>query len=256
MPFTFAHPAAVLPLRRSRLLLTVPLIIGSLVPDAPYFFPQRLVRMLGDTHTLDGSITICIPLGMAFLIMTLLLREPLTALLGARTRWLCLRAIERFAERPLHWPIALLSILIGAWTHIAWDSFTHPFGWTTLRVAALSAPISLFGWDTEVNHLLQYVSSVFGLVVVTIWFRRRLAEVPADVERNASRVQPRWLVLIMIAGAATIVGVVRALLVWHFGTWYHLGYLLLTRTISWFALLYLAAGFAVMFNRFEAAPAR
>jgi hypothetical protein len=256
MPFTFAHPAAVLPLRRSRFLLTVPLIIGSLVPDAPYFFPAHWARMLGDTHTLYGSISICIPLGMAFLVATLLLREPLTVLLGARARYVCRRAIERFAERPLHWPIALLSILIGAWTHIAWDSFTHPLGWTTLRVAALSAPISLFGWDTEVSHLLQYVSSIFGLVVCGIWFHHRLAAVPPEVVRDDPRPRPRWLVLTMIGGAAVLIGVVRALLVWHFGSYYHLGYLLLTRTISWFSVLYLAAGFAVMFNRFEPAPAR
>ena len=64
MPFTFAHPAAILPLRRSRFLQTVPLIIGSLVPDVPYYFPGRLMtRIFLDTHTLHGSIFICLPLG-------------------------------------------------------------------------------------------------------------------------------------------------------------------------------------------------
>ena len=31
------------------------------------------------------------------------------------------------------------------------------------------APVSLFGWDTATSHLLQYVSSVFGLVVLAWW---------------------------------------------------------------------------------------
>src|SRR5262245_10831141 len=126
MPFTFAHPAAVLPLRRFRFLQTVPLIIGSIVPVLPYFLPDRWGRTaFPDSHTLYGSFQICVPLGMALLILLLLLREPLTVLLGPRLRWLFLGSLERFSERPYCWPIALLSLLVGTWTHIIWDSFTH-----------------------------------------------------------------------------------------------------------------------------------
>jgi hypothetical protein len=258
MPFTFAHPAAILPLRRSRFLQTIPLIIGSLVPDAPYYFPARLMtRIFLDTHTLYGSIFICLPMGMALLVLTLLLREPLTVLLGARARFVCLRSIERFTERPMHWPIALLSILIGTWTHIAWDSFTHQTGWTAARVSALTAPISLFGWDTEIAHLLQYVSSVFGLVVLAIWFRSLLGRVPARVAEDQSRPRASWLVLGLVMGASLLIGVSRAYLAWHAGSYYHLGYLLSTRTISWFVVLYLAAGTVTLLSRrLEPEPAR
>lgn len=258
MPFTFAHPAAILPLRRSRFLHTVPLIIGSLAPDVPYYFPARIMnRIYLDTHTLYASFSVCLPLGMALLILTLLLREPLTVLLGARARWICLRSIERFTERPLHWPIALLSILIGSWTHIAWDSFTHQTGWTTARVAALSAPISVFGWETETAHLLQYVSSVFGLVVLAIWFRRLVVQVPAAVIEDQSRPRANGLVLAMITLASVLIGVSRAYLAWRAGSYYHLGFLLLTRTIGWFAVLYLAAGIVILLSRrLEPEPAR
>jgi hypothetical protein len=257
MPFTFAHPAAILPLRRSRFLLTVPLIIGSLVPDVPYFFPTRLGREFLDTHSLNGSFTTDLPLGLVLLILTLLLREPLTILLGARARWICLRSAERFYARPRHWPIALLSILIGSWTHIAWDSFTHQTGWTTMRVAALRGPLSLFGWETTTSHLLQYVSSVFGLVVMAIWFRSLLLRVPPAVGADQARSRARWLVLAAISFASVLIGVSRALLAWHATTYYHLGYLFLTRTISWFAALYLAAGIVVLLSRRpEPEPAR
>ncbi len=256
MPFTFAHPAAVLPLRRFRFLQTVPLIIGSLAPDIPYFFPWWLKRLLPDTHTLYGSFTTCLPLGMALLILTLALREPLTVLLGARLRWICLRSIDRFTERPLHWPIALLSILLGAWTHIAWDSITHQGGWTVARVAALSAPVSIFGWQTETSHLLQYVSSVFGLVVLGFWIRILVKRVPAAIAEDPARPRARWLVLAMIVLAALLVGVSRAFLAWHTDSYYRLGYLLLTRTIGWFAVLYLAAGLvATISRRSEPEPA-
>jgi hypothetical protein len=254
MPFTFAHPAAVLPLRRSRFLHTIPLIIGSLVPDAPDYFPSRVSRMLIETHSLYGSFAVCLPWGMAFLILTLMLRHPLTVLLGARVRWICLRSIEEFTERPFHWPVAFLSILIGSWTHIAWDSFTHQYGWTTARVPVLSAPVSILGWETYTSHLLQYVSSVLGLVVVGFWCRAVLRRVPADVSAHPSRA--RWLVLVMVGSAAMLIGVSRAFQDWHSGSYYNLGYLLLTCTIGWFAVLYLAAGVLATYSRLEPEPAR
>jgi hypothetical protein len=251
MPFTFAHPAAILPLRRSRFLQTVPLIIGSMVPDAPYFFPWRVARYFLDTHTLSASFQVDVPLGMAFLVATLLLKEPLTILLPARARWTCLRSIERFYARPLHWPIALFSILIGAWTHIAWDSVTHQTGWTAERVAALSAPVSIFGWDTETSHLLQYLSSVFGLVVLALWFRSLLKRVPATVATDPSRPRAQWWLLGLIAFASVLIGVSRAWPAWQLGSasYYRLAYLLLTRTIGWFVALYLTAGILVLLRR-------
>jgi hypothetical protein len=250
MPFTFAHPAAILPLRRSRFLQTVPLIIGSMVPDAPYFFPWRVARYIFETHSLSSSFLVDVPLGMAFLIATLLLKEPLTILLGPRARWTCLRSIERFHARPLHWPIALFSILIGAWTHIAWDSVTHQTGWTAERVAALSAPVSIFGWDTETSHLLQYLSSVFGLMVLALWFRSLLKRVPAAVGSDQSRPRAMWWLLALIAITSVSIGVSRVLAAWHPGlSYYRLAYLLLTRTIGWFVALYLTAGVLVLLSR-------
>ncbi len=186
---------------------------------------------------------------MAFLVATLLLKEPLTVLLGARARWTCLRSIERFYERPMHWPIALFSILIGAWTHIAWDSVTHQTGWTAERVAALSAPVSIFGWDTETSHLLQYLSSVFGLAVLALWFWTLVKRVPATVATDASRPRAHWWLLALIAVVSLTIGAGRASMAWHSGGYYRLGYLLLTRTIGWFVLLYLGAGILVMWNR-------
>jgi Domain of unknown function (DUF4184) len=250
MPFTFAHPAAILPLRRFRFLQTLPLIIGSMVPDAWYFFPTRFVRAtLPDTHTLYGTFTVCVPLGLAALYMILVFREPLTVLLGARARWVCLQSIERFyTRRPLHWLVAILSILIGAWTHLAWDSVTHETGWTAARVEALTTPVSVFGWDTATSHLLQYLSSVFGLTVVAVWFRYLLLRVPKAISDDPTRPRASWLTLVTVSFAALAIGVSRALLAWH-GSYYHLEYLLLTRIIAWFVLLYFVAGVVTVLSR-------
>jgi hypothetical protein len=249
MPFTFAHPAAVMPLRRFRFLQTVPLIIGSLTPDVPYFFPERVGRWMSDSHSLYGTFFTDLPLGLALLLFTLLMREPLTALMSPRGRKVCLRSIERFDARPLHWPIAVLSILVGVWTHLAWDSITHPTGWSTLHMKALNVPIWLFGWKIPLSHLLQYVSSIFGLLVLALWFRTLTAR--ASVPAHPDLVAPpaRWLLLILIATIAIVIGGVQALRVSHDATYYHIEYLLLTRVIAWFSALYFLAGTVVMFTQ-------
>lgn len=250
MPFTLAHPAAILPLRRLRFLQTVPLFIGSIAPDVPYFLPARFGRaFFPDTHTVYGSFAVCLPLGMALLLTILFLREPLTVMLGPRARWVCLQSLERFYARPLHWPIALLSILIGTWTHLIWDSFTHETGWTAARVAALSAPVTVFGWDTETSHLLQYLSSVFGLAVLGIWCKVLILRVPPAVSEDPAQPRTRWLALSLIATVGLAVGVSKALFAWGNASYYHLCYLLLTRSIATFAVLYLIAGILTVLSR-------
>ena len=90
MPFTLAHPAAVLPLRGIRFLRMAPLVIGAVTPDVPYYLPLgpsgRPLRLGLDTHSLGSAFTFDLALGMALLALAVLLREPLTALLPALTR--------------------------------------------------------------------------------------------------------------------------------------------------------------------------
>src|SRR6201981_3072128 len=102
MPFTLAHPAAVLPLRGIRFLRTVPLVIGAVTPDVPYYLPLgpsgRPMRVGLDTHSLappppgpaapptrvgpathslTGACTVALAPGMVLLAVAVLLREPL-----------------------------------------------------------------------------------------------------------------------------------------------------------------------------------
>src|SRR5256885_13700150 len=128
MPFTLAHPAAILPLRGLRYLRTVPLIIGAMTPDLPYYVPARFGFIRPETHSLTGSFTTCLVLGYAALGCVFLLRRPLTALLSARARWLFLAALGPYRRRPLEWALAGVSIILGVWTHPPWGSLT-PYQW-------------------------------------------------------------------------------------------------------------------------------
>jgi hypothetical protein len=83
-----------------------------------------------------------------------------------------------------------------------------------------------------------------------------MARVPRTVGEDESRPGAHWLALAMISCASLLIGVSRTYLAWHSSSYYHLGFLLLTRTISWFAMLYLAVGVVALFSRrLDPAPA-
>jgi hypothetical protein len=241
VPFTLAHPAAVLPLRGLPYLRTAPLVIGSMVPDLPYFLPGQLNHALFDTHLFEHSYTTTLALGCLVLTAVFLLRQPLTALLSARARWVCLAALEPFRRRPLEWLLAPLAILLGIWTHLLWDSFTHLDGWMVQRVTALSAPVTIGSYSGPLCHVLQYLSSVFGLAVLAVWYWR--LPVPPRVRDPEAARSAAGPVLLLAAAGAMVIGAVQASEYFgHSPLIYKTLNILLTRSLAWFAAFYLIAG--------------
>jgi hypothetical protein len=248
VPFTLAHPAAVLPLRGIAGLRAAPLIIGAMIPDLPYYVPSAAVHVLGrfpETHRFEGSYTTCLVLGYGLLVAVFLLRRPLTALLSVRARRLCLGALAPFSQRPLEWVLAPLAIVLGVWTHLLWDSFTHADGWMVHRVAALSAPVVIGPYTSTVCHVLQYLSSVFGLAVMAVWYSRlpAAAAAPAEARARHSSVGP---VLLLVGAAGILIGSVQATEYFgHTRNVYRTANIFLTHSLAWFAALYLVAGIIV-----------
>jgi hypothetical protein len=64
VPFTLAHPAAVLPLRRYRLPLSA-LVIGIMAPDFEYFL--GLAQLGRSAHTFPGILTLSLPAALVAL---------------------------------------------------------------------------------------------------------------------------------------------------------------------------------------------
>jgi hypothetical protein len=65
MPFTASHVAAVLPLVRTPLLPSA-LVVGSMVPDLPYFLPLPLTSYV--THSPVGVVSVDALMGLAVVI--------------------------------------------------------------------------------------------------------------------------------------------------------------------------------------------
>ena len=192
------------------------------------------------THSFSHSFTTDLLLGYACLAVLFLLRRPLTALLAPRARALCLRAVAPFSHAS-EWALAAPAIVLGVWTHLLWDSFTHANGWIVHRLPVLSAPLVLGAHQWTVYHALQYASSVVGLCVLVLWYDRlprpRIARGP-DAARSAA-----GPVLVLVLAAAVLIGGVQAIEGFrHTHSIDHSLSVLLIVTISWFAALYLTAG--------------
>jgi hypothetical protein len=162
MPFPLAHPAAVLPLRRycPRFLSFPALVIGSVVPDLGYGFGSLHVEEF--SHTLLGCFGFSLPVGA--LILWFFYRFRLRAVVWLPGRFK--RLFLPLCQRPAGSPVVMgLSLLIGSWTHLLWDSFTHKQGWFVQRLPVLQGHIGFVaGHNVRVFHLLWYGCSFAGVV--------------------------------------------------------------------------------------------
>jgi len=169
VPFTISHAAAVIPLQKSRLPLAA-LMIGSMSPDFAYFLPGEPLREL--THSVAGIFWFCWPVSVAlWFVFVRVLEEPTRALLP--DRW-----PARFAasDREISFKtlaLASAAVMLGAATHIVWDSFTHRGTEVVDALSALNAvAFQYHGWPVRWFMVLQHLSSVVGMLALLIWARR------------------------------------------------------------------------------------
>jgi preprotein translocase subunit SecG len=150
----------------------------------------------------------------------------------------------------MHWIWAPFAVIVGAWTHLLWDSVTHDNGWVVKRVAALSAPITLGGYTGSVCHVMQYVSSIAGLLILWIWFRRLPTPPLESPPPGTMSSSTRTAIFLLVCAAGAAIGGYKAIgLMLAGSSYYRVIYILLTRATAWFALLYLIAGVFVAFSR-------
>jgi len=169
MPFTIAHAAAVLPLRKTRLPLAA-MMIGSMSPDFSYFTP---VTITFPTHTLGGLFWFCLPVGLAvWLFYVRVLEAPTIALLPDGWRDRVVRSEYRLSASLLL--RVSLAIIVGAVTHLVWDSFTHSLSPVAEALPTLrDVTVNVMGRQLSVYRFLQYLSSIVGLAALAIWAWRQ-----------------------------------------------------------------------------------
>ncbi len=175
MPFTFSHPAVILPLTylpKKWISLTA-LIIGSLIPDFEYFIRMKPFSLY--SHTLGGVFWFDLPLAilLAFIFHNTV-RNSLYNNLPAffQIRFANFKSFDWNSYFRQNWVVVIISVLIGAFSHLLWDSFTHETGYFVERYSLLSNKISLGSFTVPVYKIMQHGSTlVGGLILLLVIFK-------------------------------------------------------------------------------------
>ncbi len=174
MPFTFAHPAAVLPFRKycPNIFNLPALMAGSITPDLGYYLHNWIWSISG--HSFTGSLRFDIPAGLALVSLFYLFVRPVSRLLPSPHREACSSICPVLKLPGLRSIIiATYSVLIGAWTHVVWDGFTHENGWCVRQLAEYTPTLfSIGGYHVTIWHLLQHGSTFFGLMFLYMAYNR------------------------------------------------------------------------------------
>jgi hypothetical protein len=207
VPYTVSHVAVVLPLvggRVGRRLVPAALVIGSMTPDLPNFVPPY--RGSGLTHAAYGPITVDLVAGLVLLAFWhFVLRRPLVDLAPT---WVRSRLPPLVPLRGSRWGWAAVSVVVGAYTHVVLDTFTHPGRWGTERLPALNAQLGslpAYSW-------LQFGTSAVGMLIVLVWAGAWLARAepqPVGGTRTTSGQRAlAWVAVITVfVGAVAVIGV-------------------------------------------------
>jgi|KBSMisStaDraftv2_1062788.scaffolds.fasta_scaffold02210_8 hypothetical protein len=210
MPFTISHAAAALPFRHTRLVMSA-LVFGCVAPDLEYFLWLHPHGHFG--HTIPGLFLFDLPAALiALLLFHRYAKRPLIGCLPIHVRerlrngrTLPTGSVSRFA-------LICVSVMVGAATHLIWDSLTHSDYWLGQHWAFLrtTVHVPLFGLRPWAG-VFQYISSALGLVVILVWFVQWYRDTPpVHMQKDQGTFSRDRIVVACAFLAAVLAGLVRA----------------------------------------------
>lgn len=197
MPFTFSHPAIVLPatyLPKKWYSLSA-LIVGSMTPDFEYFMRMKDYSKYG--HTWAGLFYFDIPLGLLLIflfhnVVRNVLIEHLPFSLNVR-----LSAFEEFNWNKYfrkHVIVVLISLIAGIASHLFWDSFTHYGEYFAEAIPILRDTTIIFDHRVSGARIFQYISSFIGGIAMLV----AILSLPERYNTRKDNILNFWLVVSLI----------------------------------------------------------
>jgi hypothetical protein len=171
MPFTPAHAAIVLPAIRWRYFSATALIAGSMAPDFEDFITLHIDGKLG--HSIPGLFLFDIPM-VIFLsfVFHLIVKKNFVDNLPIffQRKLQEMRKLDFPKYFRNHFLIFVFSALIGAASHLFWDSFTHNHGFFASRLPFYKTVTVYYdGVKYPLFYALQNISSLVGLLIVLLY---------------------------------------------------------------------------------------
>lgn len=183
MPFTFSHPAIVLPLykRFQHWFSLTGLIVGSITPDFEYYIRMTKTRLY--THNWGGLFWADLPLGiiLAFIFHNVV-KQPLVAHLPPvfKRKLLPYTTLRWNTYCSQHFFVVCISLLIGGASHLVWDSITHDNGDIARFLHISGYRYTLGHVRLHITSWLQLLSSVLGMWYI-VWVIVQLPNYPTSL---------------------------------------------------------------------------
>lgn len=190
MPFTFSHPAIILPFTKIRASYVSAscLITGSIIPDFEYLITMKASGRFG--HTILGAFILDLPIALvAVLIFHLLVKKSLINNLPHffHSRLRTLRDVD-FLKNFRQYSVGyILCLLVGIFSHLAWDSVTHANEFFVVRLEVLTASVNFMGLpEAPLFRYVQHGSSLLGFSYMVYFFQVLPRENKNQIKINIS----------------------------------------------------------------------
>ncbi|HLY68581.1 MAG TPA: DUF4184 family protein [Puia sp.] len=217
MPFTFSHPALILPLQKyfGKWFSLTGLMVGSMVPDFEYFLQLRTRRSF--SHAIPGVFYFDLPL--AFLLTFIFHGIVRNSLFNNLPDFFKRRFIRYVTFNwpkyfKVHWFIIFLSIMIGIASHLLWDGFTHIHGYFVHKIPFLQKNVMIRDFQIPYYRIFQHASSILGGFIVLIAIYRLPQQKIESTKINLTY----WLFIALMSGVflALEFGMgIHQLIAWH-----------------------------------------
>jgi hypothetical protein len=187
------------------------LVIATMSPDFEYLVRTMPRSQFG--HTLAGGFTFCVPMSLAAWLLYRWLVSPLSRELLPTAMGHAIQRRHRRLDLPaLGW--ATLATVLGAFSHLAWDAFTHHDGLVVAATPILRAAVPSTGGSLRWYQVGQHGSTLLGLVVLFLWAQQAWTSFPPEARRfgvgQAKRVRSRVAILLALSAAGTVLNGRRA----------------------------------------------
>jgi len=197
MPFTFSHPAIVLPVTflPKRWYSLTGLVVGSITPDIEYLLSLKIHHSY--SHTLPGFFMFDLPVGLLLVFLFHdIVRDSLFNNLPFRLKSRVSAFIGFAWNKYLikNWIVVIASIMLGAASHLLWDSFTHISGYFVKIIPELTNKVGIIGYQIPIYKILQHSSSVIGGFVVLY----ALLNLPVETNVKRGIDLKYWIILICV----------------------------------------------------------
>jgi len=137
------------------------------MPDFEYFLRMKIRSDF--SHTFGGVFLFDLPLGIltAFIFHNIVrnnLFDNLPYILKSRA--IIFKDFNWNIYFKKNWLVVIFSIIIGTFSHILWDSFTHDTGYFVQKFEILNQSVELFDKQIPILKILQHLSTFIGAFVI------------------------------------------------------------------------------------------